>query len=133
LNAKEQLIFLVSNFPHEVSHMRSKCNTVLGGVLLERGRAQIQHERQTRTELERVRDVLLVGDVIGDEELKAFHQWRDQQMVPPPLPGVEGFEEGIMGGTGVQPRFDSQVDSQPMGGVETAASTAAAFMKKWWK
>jgi hypothetical protein len=127
MNAKEQLRFVVSNFPHEVDHMKTKCSTVLGGVLLERGRAQIQHEKQTRLELERVRDALLVGDTVDENTLKLFHQWRDQQLVPPPLPGYDEIhnenEKKV-----VSPRFDAEQKDESLS--ESAASTAAALMGK---
>ena len=125
----EQLKFVVQNFPEEVHRMRIEVSKVMRGVLLERARAQIAHERTLRLELERVRDALMVGDVIDGEFLKQYHGIRAQQVVPPPLPGC--FEEKGSETKDVQPRFNSKQGEEG----EEEQSTAAALLgkvKDWW-
>ena len=125
----DQLKFVVQNFPEEVHRMRKEVSKVMRGVLLERARAQIAHERTLRLELERVRDALMVGDVIDGEFLKQYHGMRAQQVVPPSLPGY--FEEKGSETKDVQPRFNSKQGEEE----EEEKSTAAALLgkvKDWW-
>jgi hypothetical protein len=114
-SSTEQLKFVVRNFPEEVDRMRSEVSKVLRGVLLERARAQIAHERSLQVELERVHAALMVGDVVDDEFLKKYHGMRAQQMVPPKLPG---YSEERSKSKDVQPRFNSQQEEE----VSTSAS-----------
>jgi len=127
-SSTKQLQFVVSNFPPEVVNMRSEFSTVLRGVLLERARAQVSHERHMRTELERVRDALFAGDVVDQDYLKTFHRWRDQQIVPPPLPGYDERGESEGETKVISPKFDSRAEETTA--PSSTASTASELLGK---